>query len=88
MKEALLYGVGDLRIVETPKPVIGPDEILIEVKCCALCPTDVRKYRTGDHGVPNWPFNMGHEWSGDIVEVGEKVKGYQVGTRVAGAGYG
>lgn len=88
MKEALLYGVGDLRIVESPKPEIGPNEILIEVKCCALCPTDVRKYRTGDHGVPNWPFNMGHEWSGDIVEVGANVKGYTVGTRVAGAGYG
>lgn len=88
MKEALLYGVGDLRLVDSPKPEMGPNDILIAIKACAVCPTDVRKFKTGDHGVPFWPFNMGHEWAGEIVGVGDNVKGFVTGTRVAGSGYG
>jgi L-iditol 2-dehydrogenase len=88
MKAALLYGVNDLRIVQVEKPSPGPGDVVCEIKACGVCPTDIRKYRTGDHGVPTIPFNMGHEWTGNIVEVGEAVNGFKVGMRVAGMNYG
>jgi L-iditol 2-dehydrogenase len=83
MKEALLYAVGDVRVVDSPKPTINEEEILVAVRSCGVCPTDARKYRTGNHGVPHWPFNMGHEFSGDVVEAGRNVKKWKVGQRVA-----
>lgn len=87
MKAALLYKKDDLRVVEIDKPEIGPNDILVKVKVCAVCPTDIRKYRTGDHGVPGLPMNLGHEWTGDVVEVGEKVEGFRKGMRIIGGGY-
>lgn len=87
MKAALLYGIEDLRVVDIEKPKAGPNGVLIKVKACAVCPTDIRKYRTGDHGVTGFPMNLGHEWTGDIVEVGENVKGLRVGMRVVGGDY-
>jgi len=88
LKAALLYGINDLRVVDVDRPQAGPGDILAKVKVCGVCPTDVRKYRTGNHGVSKLPFNMGHEWAGDLVEVGEGVKGFDVGMRVGGANYG
>ena len=87
MKAALLYGKDDLRVVEVDTPDIGPDDILVKVKVCGVCPTDIRKYRTGNHGVDRFPMNLGHEWTGDVVKVGERVKGFTNGMRVTGAGF-
>jgi len=87
MKAALLYGRNDLRVVEIGKPEIGSNDILAKVKACAVCPTDVRKYRTGNHGVTGFPMNLGHEWTGDVAEVGERVKGFGRGMRIIGGGY-
>lgn len=87
MKAALLYGVGDLRIVDIPKPAPSEDEVLVRVTVCAVCPTDLRKYRVGDHGVLKFPFNMGHEWVGEVVEVGSRVQHVKPGMRVVGGGY-
>ena len=88
MKEALLFAIGDVRVVESPKPKITDDEILVAVRSCGVCPTDARKFKTGDHGVPSWPFNMGHEWTADVAEVGRNVKKWKVGQRVAVTSYG
>jgi L-iditol 2-dehydrogenase len=88
MKGALLYGVNDVRLVEVEKPSVEPGDVLVKVKVCGVCPTDVRKYKTGNHGVPKLPFNMGHEWAGDILEVGDMVNGFEVGMRVGGANCG
>lgn len=89
MKEMLLYGIGDLRMVESLSPRVDASEVLIEVRSCGVCPTDARKFRTGNHGLLRFPFNMGHEWAGDIVEVGENLRGqFEVGIRVHGSTYG
>lgn len=87
MKAALLYGIGDLRLVDIPKPEPAPDEVLTKVTVCAVCPTDIRKYRVGNGGVLQFPFNMGHEWVGEVVEVGKEVDDVKVGDRVLGGGY-
>ena len=87
MKAALLYGFGDLRLVDIPKPEYAPDEVLTKVTVCAVCPTDIRKYRVGNGGVLQFTFNMGHEWVGEVVEVGADVADVTVGDRVLGGGY-
>lgn len=87
MKAALLYGKGDLRVVEIDTPEIGPNDILVKIKVCAVCPTDVRKYITGNQSVHSYPTNLGHEWTGDVVKVGDNVENWKVGMRIVGAGF-
>ncbi len=87
MKAALLYGKGDLRVVDVNTPRIGANDILVKVKVCAVCPTDVRKYRTGKQSVHSYPVNLGHEWTGDVVKVGDNVENWKVGMRIVGAGF-
>ena len=87
MKEALMYGIGDLRVVESPIPEFKDDEMLVKVHACGICPTDIRKYRVGNHGVAKLPMNLGHEWAGDVVQVGSRVKQFKPGMRVASNGY-
>ncbi|MDQ3227029.1 MAG: zinc-binding dehydrogenase [Chloroflexota bacterium] len=87
MKAALLYGVGDLRLVDIPKPDPAPDEVLMRVTVCAVCPTDIRKFRVGNGGVLQFPFNMGHEWVGEVVEIGDDVEDVKIGDRLLGGGY-
>ena len=45
MKAALLYGVGDLRVEEVPRPVAGPGEVVIEMKASGMCGSDLHQYR-------------------------------------------
>jgi len=84
MKSALLYGIGDMRVVEVDIPKVGPEDVLIKVKACAVCPTNLRYYRSKGHWQPAYPVNQGHEYTGDIAEVGEKVTHLKVGMRVVG----
>jgi L-iditol 2-dehydrogenase len=90
VKEALLYEAQDLRLVDSPKPECGPTDALVRVRACGICPTDLRKYRLGTKGSPlvHLPMNMGHEWTGDVVQVGENLDYPKVGMRVRGAGWG
>jgi len=88
MKAILLYGKEDLREVEVETPKVGPDDVLIKVRACGVCPTDARKYYTLSGILPTLPFNLGHEWAGDIVEVGENITEFKPGMRVAGSKFG
>ncbi len=83
MKAAVYYGVQDIRIEEMDKPQINQDEILIKVKACAVCGTDIRIYNYGHFKIPEGDKRiLGHEIAGEIAEVGTNVKGYHVGQRV------
>ena len=62
------------------KPVIAPDEVLIKVKKVGICGSDVGSYESGGPYIPG--KIIGHEFSGDIVEVGDKVKKIKMGMRV------
>lgn len=90
MKEVLLYKAKDMRLIDSPKPECGPTDVLIKLQACAVCPTDLRKYRFGKKGSPliHLPMNLGHEWSGDVVEAGESVEYPKAGMRVRGRGWG
>ena len=81
MKAVVLRGVQDLTLEDLVDPRPQPDEVVISVKACGVCATDVNMWRgTSDEGI--FPFVPGHEWSGEIVEVGPGVKNFAVGDRV------
>ena len=79
--QAVVYrGVNDLRLETVPVPRIGPDELLIRVAVCGVCPTDIKKIQYGT--VPP-PRIFGHETAGTIVRIGARVRRFKVGERVA-----
>ncbi len=88
MKAALLYGVRDLRVEDIPRPKPGPQEVLVRVNACGVCPTDIRKFLTLDGGALILPANVGHEFVGTVAEVGPGVRGFEHGMRIMGDGFG
>jgi L-iditol 2-dehydrogenase len=85
MRAAVLYGEGDMRLVEDyPVPLPGPGEAIIKVEACAICGTDPKILA---HGWPNHPsygtFIFGHEYAGTVVALAEGVTEFKVGDRVA-----
>jgi L-iditol 2-dehydrogenase len=85
MKAAVLHGIGDLRLETVPVPSYGPDEVLVRVRACGLCTSDVHYLQHGRIGdfIVTGPMILGHEVAGDVVAVGANVKNLPVGTRVA-----
>ena len=85
MKAMRLFAPRDLRIAEVPMPVPGPGEALIRVRAVGVCGSDVHYYLDGHIGdaVATFPFTMGHEFAGEIADLGPGAEGPPVGTRVA-----
>jgi 2-desacetyl-2-hydroxyethyl bacteriochlorophyllide A dehydrogenase len=86
MKAARIHAPGDIRLETVTDPVIKDDEILIKVHVCGICGTDVHYYRAGDPSMTEKPLIPGHEFSGEIVEIGASVNGLNIGERVIGTG--
>ena len=83
MKAGLLYGIKDLRVEEIDIPDIGRGEVLARVKAATTCGTDIKIYLRGYVGkIIEYPMVFGHEWAGEIVEVGEGVEGLEKGMRI------
>jgi L-iditol 2-dehydrogenase len=78
MRVAMYYNNKDVRIEEIPKPKIGPDELLVKVMACGICGSDVMEW----YRIKKAPRVLGHEMTGEIVEVGKNVKKFKVGNRV------
>lgn len=84
MLAARLYGPEDLRVEETSMPIIGDNEILLKVKVCAICGTDLRLYKNGfNNSIQTEPRILGHEFSGIIEKIGSKISKFSCGMRVA-----
>ena len=81
MKSLLLTAYNHLEIADLPKPIPGPDEVLIRVAACGICGSDVHGY-DGSTGRRSPPLVMGHEAAGTISAVGAGVHDYAVGDRV------
>ena len=72
-----------IEVLDIPKPVVEPDEVLIKVKAAAICGSDLGIYKyTSAYSKMHLPVVMGHEFSGDIVETGKDVVGFNIGDRV------
>ena len=81
MKALVLEEYEHLVYRDVPEPVIGPQEVLVQVKACGICGSDVHGW-DGSTGRRIPPVIMGHEASRNIAEVGPAVAGWQVGDRV------
>jgi L-iditol 2-dehydrogenase len=80
-----------LEVREVPVPEPGPNEVLARVRAVSICGTDAHLVRGDYPGFwpPAFPFTPGHEWSGEIVELGPGAErhGWRVGDRVAGTSH-
>lgn len=83
MKAAVLYGNGDIRYADWETPVCQPGMVKVCVRATGICGSDVPRVLHG--GAHFYPVVLGHEFSGDVVEVGEGVANVQVGDTVTGA---
>lgn len=83
VKSAVFYGKHNIKIEDLEIPKIEKDEVLIKVKFCGICGTDVHIYE-GDKGAAEVtpPTILGHEFSGVIAKAGEAVTGLKAGDRV------
>lgn len=81
MIAAVFYGPNDVRLETVPTPQIGESEVLIKVRACGICGTDLNMF-TGDFKVRRVPLIPGHEFSGEIVAVGDRVVEFKTGDRV------
>jgi len=74
---------------DRPVPVCGPDQILIKIRKTSICGTDVHIYEWDEWARKTIPVPMvtGHEYVGEIVEVGNRVNGLKVGQRITGEGH-
>lgn len=83
MKSGVFYGRHDLRIEESEMPRVRDEEVLIQVKACGVCGTDLHIYE-GDSGAAEVfpPVILGHEFSGIVVQTGKHVRNFHAGDRV------
>lgn len=80
MKAVKLYEPKDLRVEEVDVPTIEANEVLLEVKAVGVCGSDIP--RVLEKGAYKRGLTIGHEFSGQVVQCGEKVSGWQTGDRV------
>ncbi len=73
-------GQGKMELQDVPVPEIAPDEVLIRVRACGICGSDL-KIEDDQHPYTP-PVIVGHEFAGEITKVGDNVQGWQVGDRV------
>lgn len=78
MKAAVYYSLDNIIIEEKPIPRIGAHEILVEMKACGVCGSDLMEWYMKTRA----PLVLGHEPSGVVSKIGSKVKGFEVGDRV------
>lgn len=83
MKAAVVCANEEVKYMDYEEPQVGPGLVKIKVKASGICGSDIP--RVLHHGVHFYPIVLGHEFSGDVVEVGEGVTLVKPGERVSGA---
>lgn len=76
-------------MTDAPKPEVGHNDLLIKIRKTAICGTDVHIYKWDEWASKTIPTPMvvGHEYVGEVVDMGQEVRGFQVGDRVSGEGH-
>jgi 2-desacetyl-2-hydroxyethyl bacteriochlorophyllide A dehydrogenase len=80
VRAAVFKGVEDIQVEEVPAPEAGAEDIVVKVHACGICGSDLHTYQHGSFVQPGQV--MGHEFVGEVVEVGDQVDGLAVGDRV------
>ncbi|MCG0276492.1 MAG: galactitol-1-phosphate 5-dehydrogenase [Thermosediminibacteraceae bacterium] len=82
MKAVVFYGPGKMSYEDVPKPVPQEGEVCVKVKYASICGSDIEEYKVGsDRARP--PLIFGHEFSGEVVEIGPGVSKERLGQRVS-----
>lgn len=81
MKAARITEAHKTEVTELPTPEISPDDVLIQVKAAGICGTDIHILK-GEYELARFPMVPGHEFSGEIVAVGDNVTRFKTGDRV------
>jgi L-iditol 2-dehydrogenase len=83
MRAAVLFGPGDIRVVDRAVPRPGPDEVLVKVAMCGTCGTDLKIFAGHFPQTPPFgEFTPGHEWTGTVAATGDGVDEFAIGDRV------
>lgn len=82
MKAGILYKNEDIRYDDIPTPHPKANEILVRVKMTGICGSDIPRVLA--NGAHYYPIVLGHEFSGEVAELGENVTQFEIGDRVAG----
>lgn len=83
MRAAMLHGIKDLQVEKIEKPQIGTEEVLVKIKVATTCGTDLKIFQRGYVSkIIELPTIFGHEWAGDVIEVGEGVTWPKKGMRI------
>lgn len=86
MKAAVFYGARDVRVEEVETPKLEGGDVLVRVRASGICGSDLHPYR---NAAPRESGRIdGHEFSGDITELGREVEGLKVGDRVTAISFG
>lgn len=78
-----------LTMTKVKKPTVGHNDIMIRIKKTAICGTDIHIWKWDEWAQKTIPVPMhvGHEYVGEIVEMGQEVRGFEIGDRVSGEGH-
>ncbi len=88
MKAAAFFGMKDIRVVDVKEPEVEDNGVLIKMKACGICGSDMHVYNSdlltkdSTKEIHNYRI-IGHEFTGEIVKTGKKVKDFKTGDRVA-----
>jgi len=92
MKAAVQYGLRDVRVEEVETPKLRSGDVLLRVRACGICGTDLHQYKLNlypELGIPAGAgIILGHEFSGEVAQLGDGVEGLKVGDRVISSSKG
>src|SRR5512136_3498432 len=88
MKAVRIVGFEKAIYTDVPMPAPAANELLVRVRRVGVCHSDVEVFRQElgiyREGGASLPIIVGHEWAGEVIEVGAQVRGFEVGERVTG----
>ena len=82
MRVLNIHGAGDVRLDTYARPAAGPNDVVVKMKACGICGSDLSYIKIGGIPTPGTITALGHEGAGEILEVGSAVQGISVGDAV------
>ncbi len=82
MRLLKIHGAGDARLDAYQRPPLGPKDVVVKMKACGICGSDLSYIKIGGIPTPGTVTALGHEGAGEILEVGAEVPGIAVGDQV------
>ena len=83
MKAGVLYSNENIKYDDYPTPEISDDELLVRVRASGICGSDIP--RVLNNGAHYYPVVLGHEFAGEVLQIGKNAAGFKIGERVTGA---